>query len=305
MAQKNLQTVSDEELTNISSVATAESQQKQQSNKTQLQRYDAWVWNSGSLQRSSKVQNSIKRSTCCASCGIDCLMVFRGVVSLIMVIHWLHSGVEQFKQFGFFALQYFTIWGMWLTTTYFIYAFVSLLRYRKKEDQLKDSDSIWHTWKWLSSLFMTAVMWQSVISIVYWSVLYEDDKERVGNTFMGNYWNFCDHLFPIIFLIIDWFLNRIYFEKNQIYANMLIFFLYGMINLTVTYARGKPVYPPMSWDSFGSVCFALVMFPLAIGFYFAFYFLTKFKFRKMEMHDSIKYNVEESETDASSIREIS
>ena len=134
--------------------------------------------------------------------------------------------------------------------------------------------------------------------------MYGDDKERVGNTFMGNYWNFCDHLFPIVFLVIDWFLNRIYFEKNQIYANMLVFFIYGMVNLTVTLVGGKPVYPPMSWDSFGSVCFALVMFPLAIGFYFAFYFLTKCKFRKMKMHDSIKYDVE-PEIDGESSREIS
>lgn len=105
-----------------------------------------------------------------------------------------------------------------------------------------------------------------------------------------NWWNCCDHLFPVCFLIIDWVLNCVYYEMNQIWANMIVFLLYGFVNMGVTWGRGKPVYPPLTWDSFGSWLLGLAMLPLAIGYYFALYYLTRCKFRKLKMHDAIEYN---------------
>ena len=45
----------------------------------------------------------------------------------------------------------------------------------------------------------------------------------------------------------------------------------------------------MSWDSFSSVIIGLSALPLAAVYYIGLYYLTRFKFRKMSMHDSIEY----------------
>ena len=102
--------------------------------------------------------------------------------------------------------------------------------------------------------------------------------------------NLFDHGIPIIALWIDWSLNRIYVEWNQLYPNLLVFVFYGLINITYSKAKGKPVYPPLSWDSFGSWALGFACIPLAFGFYTALYYLTKCKFRKMAMHDAINYS---------------
>ena len=94
---------------------------------------------------------------------------------------------------------------------------------------------------------------------------------------------------PLTCLITDFLLNRIYVEYNQVYANMTVFLLYGLVNLTVTKVSGTPVYDPISWDSVGAWFVGLAMLPLAFGYWLAIYFLTKCKFRRMGMHEQIEY----------------
>ena len=64
--------------------------------------------------------------------------------------------------------------------------------------------------------------------------------------------------------------------------------------MAITLASGTPVYPPLSWDSVGSWALGLGMLLLATGFYAGLYYLTKCKFRKMAMHDSINYTTTSS-----------
>lgn len=138
---------------------------------------------------------------------------------------------------------------------------------------------------------MTALLWESVIASVYWSILYWPDKDYLKDHLGKQLWNYCDHLVPICVLLTDWFLNRIYFEWNQIYVNLVIFLLYGLVNIGVTYGRGYPVYDPISWDSVGTWILGLAMLPLAAGYYVSIYYLTRYKFKKMGMHDSIEYSM--------------
>lgn len=209
---------------------------------------------------------------------------------------WWHDAVHDFKKHGFFQLQYFTIWGVWLTTGYFTFAVITHLRYLKRDKQMQDNDSLWCSWKWVSSLYMTAFLWECVIASVYWSILYPADRKGyLKDNPSGNWWNCCDHFFPIVALITDWFLNRIYFEFNQFWANMIVFMVYGLVNIGVTKGSGTPVYPPISWDSVGSWFLGLALLPLAAGYYMGLYYLTRLKFRKMKMHDAIEYMSQASE----------
>ncbi len=64
---------------------------------------------------------------------------------------------------------------------------------------------------------------------------------------------------------------------------MAIFFVYGIVNITVTYRSGTPVYPPMSWDSVLSWCIGLSLLPFAFGVYAGLFYLTQWKFKKLKM----------------------
>lgn len=90
---------------------------------------------------------------------------------------------------------------------------------------------------------------------------------------------------PLTVLSIDWVLNRIWIEWNQLYANLVIVLLYGFINMAVTFSSGEPVYPPLSWDSVVSWIMGLAILPIAVGYFAGLYYLTKWKFRKLQMHD--------------------
>ena len=70
---------------------------------------------------------------------------------------------------------------------------------------------------------------------------------------------------------------------------MVTFVLYGLVNITVTFVSGTPVYAPMSFDSVGSWLTFFVMLPLAAAFYTGLYYLSKCKFKKMNMHDAIEF----------------
>lgn len=104
------------------------------------------------------------------------------------------------------------------------------------------------------------------------------------------WWNCCDHALPICSLVADWFLNKIFFEFNQLWANLVVFLIYGFVNIGVTKGTGKPVYDPISWDSVVSWIVGLAILPLAAIYFIALYYLTRYKFRKMKMHDAIEYN---------------
>mmetsp|Transcript_11730 Transcript_11730/g.15932 ORF Transcript_11730/g.15932 Transcript_11730/m.15932 type:complete len:86 (+) Transcript_11730:445-702(+) len=85
---------------------------------------------------------------------------------------------------------------------------------------------------------MAALLWECLISSVYWSILYSYDKERVAGSPSKKFWNYAAHLFPIVFLTIEWLLNRIFFEMNQIWGNLAIILIYGLLNIAVTFSTG-------------------------------------------------------------------
>ena len=132
---------------------------------------------------------------------------------------------------------------------------------------------------------MTALLWECVIVIIYWPIIFptpENQKLLVGKP-GEQVRNIFDHAVPIIVLWVEWSLNSIWIEWNQIYPNLLGILFYGFINMIVTAINGKPVYPPLSWDSFGAWALGLSILLVAYVFWIAIYYLTKCKFRKMQM----------------------
>ena len=69
-------------------------------------------------------------------------------------------------------------------------------------------------------------------------------------------------------MLIDWSLNGVSFEKNQVWVNLIPCTIYFFVNLIVVKASGQVIYPGMTWDSFWSVMLALSAFPIGIGIWF-------------------------------------
>jgi hypothetical protein len=90
-----------------------------------------------------------------------------------------------------------------------------------------------------------------------------------------------DHSLPLICLLIDYiFVNSIPFVRRHaiILVNVVSFYLF--INLSITKIRNKPVYEPISWDSFQSCItpFLLAIYGIIIFFILEYLTIIKIKF---------------------------
>jgi len=164
-------------------------------------------------------------------------------------------------------LKYFTEWGKYMTCfTASILVFGHI--WYKNVDPY--SLELGMFWKWCSWLYTMTLWWDIIITFVFWSFLLP--TTNFGEVFYGHPWGefklMTDHIFPLFFMSIDWFLNGISFEKNHVWVNAIPCTVYLFVNLTVVKVSGEPVYPGMTWNSFLSVILALFAYPFGIGLWF-------------------------------------
>jgi len=69
---------------------------------------------------------------------------------------------------------------------------------------------------------------------------------------------------PITITLIDWSLNAIVYDKQHILTQLPVFFIYGMVNLTIVKITGFVIYPGVTWDSWLSWLLALSALPASI-----------------------------------------
>ena len=92
-----------------------------------------------------------------------------------------------------------------------------------------------------------------------------------------------DHICPLGYVTIDWFLNGMQYEKTTIIPNMVVVTLYGILNITFTKVTGKPVYPPfITWDSPLSWTVGLSLIPLFAGVFYLELWFTNIKMRMVQ-----------------------
>ena len=89
--------------------------------------------------RTTKAKNCVKGSGW--ACRKDCLLVYRLFAALVLVVIWIHDFIRAVKKMKYMGLQYFTQWGVHLTTAYFLLASITSLRYRGRAEEIRDSSS--------------------------------------------------------------------------------------------------------------------------------------------------------------------
>jgi hypothetical protein len=133
---------------------------------------------------------------------------------------------------------YLTEWSLWLTLLYFLLATGDLLSYRFR------ARTIWQgAWKVQTVLFVTAFVNEFVVTIMFWSILFQYESKDLANILL----NVAVHLFPLIALYIDGVMNPIIVKnwRPLIYV-FLIDGAYFTVNLIYSLVK-KPVYPPINY----------------------------------------------------------
>jgi len=129
------------------------------------------------------------------------------------------------------------------------------------------------------------LLFEFLIVVVFWSLLFKDIKDLD----YGWLWDFLqrgEHSIPFGLLVVDFCLNHCVYELKLLWTELIVLTIYGLINLVVTKISGHPVYPPLSWDSVGSVFLALGMVPLAAIFAVILYYLSKLKHKVFGGHSA-------------------
>jgi len=110
--------------------------------------------------------------------------------------------------------------------------------------------------------------WNFIISLIFWTMLYPFETHGTGDR-LNRWLGFMDHICPLGYVTIDWFLSGMKYERTSIAVNIFVVTLYGILNITFTKVTGSPVYPPfITWDSPLSWTIGFALIPLFAGVFY-------------------------------------
>ena len=140
-------------------------------------------------------------------------------------------GLGQFKGMLFFLTQ----WGLFLTWIYFL--FNTILFIDKK-----------HTFKY-NFIFHSVFALNIVITFVYWIGIFPTDKkwnklkqEFVFSEYEYRYIMIVLHTIPLLFITMDFVINKFILERKKILSLFIIHFLYCIINFVGTVLLKMKIY---------------------------------------------------------------
>lgn len=140
-----------------------------------------------------------------------------------------------------------------------------------------NSKSPWHMWKFCSHWSQMTFLFEIVITIGFWSFVYDAPNEP---TLARTVCLYMDHSVPFVLLCIDFFVNRIYYELHSMWINLVFLLVYGGVNFGYTEITGSAVYPVITWDSAVAVLIAFSVVPVFMLLWLGLFYLSAYKFRK-------------------------
>lgn len=143
---------------------------------------------------------------------------------------------------------FFTHWGIYICFTTFALLSVHHLRQvfspAYRNHPTSQDRSHFALWKWCLFFLETALIFQSLIVIFFWSVLFPlIDKSKL--TTFQYVMNFIDHIMPAVFILVDYAMNRVPLSRRHLPLIMGVLGVYGTVNISVSLYRGEPIYKPL------------------------------------------------------------
>ena len=146
----------------------------------------------------------------------------------------------------------------------------------KSQDKYKK----WKGWKWFLKFYLAALTCEILVSLYFWSVLWEQMKDTKRKTgllieIIGLALN---HSLPLFLVLVDFvFFNAIPFAFRHMIFIVVVSVVYLSINFLWTKNFG-PVYPDMTWSDPKGIILPFVLVLIATVGYLFLHVLTRIKF---------------------------
>ena len=223
------------------------------------------------------------------------LTAFRALAALNTISTWI---ISLSHSRGTFFL-YYTQWGHTMTMITFVLLLVTSLTKRRAnpfvdEESLASSDSLagdsggrdtrekrsescLPVWKAALVMFSLTLTCEILITLAYWTMLYDPDEKMSQYDTVINYFV---HLVPTLLLLCEFALNSVVFKFAHGLWLLLIFVAYTITNCVGTKKRGTPIYSILTWED-GST--AVVLVGMLVGgaiVYLALFLITRVRERR-------------------------
>ena len=231
------------------------------------------------LQRSTKYQDEIDWAVAPIHDGVKTQSLMRTI--FVGALLFITIGGFIYNPHVAYAVT-FTLWGMYATIFTFILLIIHTMR---KEEALERS----HTF--LSNLwvimFTLSLVWEIIITIVFWSLLYHEFHPFSS---FGAFWNHGFHILPVLFLLIDYFTNEWRLQHKHIWISLSASFVYAVFNAALVLISGRVIYPILTWKDWQSYVYIIGMIIALFIFHHFFVWLSYKKLRESNRNDD--YNCE-------------
>lgn len=185
--------------------------------------------------------------------------------------------------------KYLTQWGLYLTwITCGIACFqtpYAKVQYEELRVSLGQDPSIKYkplrTWKFFIFLYPMVFTMEVIITIVFWTALWETFKEKpeFANSSLAKSRLIMEHTLPMACLLFDYvFINALPFVLRHCFLYVPIMYLYILVNLVAAISTGENVYPILNWDAWWGI---LVGISAPLGFVLIFCIIRWFNQRKL------------------------
>ena len=193
------------------------------------------------------------------------LRVWRCFVSIYSMVVYILFIITRSTEFLIRVIKNLSQWGFLLTTVYFVLAAV------KEPEKQEKAKTIT-----VSTIFFLAFSFTVIVVLSYWGIV---EKENGLNS-LGSFYIITLHIHPLIFLAIDFIINRLHvFTFSSVLTICVVFTSYILVNIVFTFVD-KPVYPQVTWLDVKSYIFTVGLFVMGISVFFILRCLSVLKKRR-------------------------
>jgi len=218
--------------------------------KTWWQRFDDYHWRENQLEHVNDHIEFDVKTTGKKKCLIGLRMTLAVLFCIEIVIVWIVALKEFFIHLTFWGVGQMTLSNLLFLAGHWRNGDLCCQKKSLEGDQTSKYSPLW-LFKWATIWFQSALIFNCVITVIYWGVLwpmvtikdleYMEEFQQYGPDFKP--WGLFNHGFPVTILIIDWWFNSIIFDWRHFWVPLVLGILYFIINSIVSIKQGEPIYP--------------------------------------------------------------
>jgi hypothetical protein len=226
-----------------------------------------YPWDSPRFSMKTKALNHVRP---CGKVPLEVLTIWRIFAAALQCSINMRLWISSWTNGGTGWSMAFTTWSMNHTSFYFFIAFVGTVHYYCGHRPTKKDGEEHYRMSFISQMiqgdFMVVLPMNTLVT-VFWLV-------GIWNGGAIAFNDATTHITPLVFTIIDFMLNNIWFEVSQAWIVTLYLLSYGIATMIYRYTAGSCMYGILCWDSAWSAGVGIGLFATAPMLFFVWYGLT-------------------------------